>query len=70
MDREFGVGRCKLLSLGWISNETLLHSTGTYIQSLGVEDDGRWHDYTFFFFSFGLFCHFLGHSHGIWRFPG
>ena len=35
------VGRCKLLHLGWISNEVLLYSTGNYIQSLGTEHDGR-----------------------------
>ena len=27
MDGEFGVSRCKLLRLEWISNETLLYST-------------------------------------------
>ena len=32
---EFGVGRCKLLPLEWISNEVLLSSTGNSIQSLG-----------------------------------
>ena len=31
MDREFGVGRCKLFHLEWISNEVLLNSTGNYI---------------------------------------
>ena len=31
MDREFGVGRCKLLHLEWIRNEVLLYSTGNYI---------------------------------------
>ena len=41
MDREFGLGRCKLFHLGWISNEVLLYSTGSYIQSLGTEHDGR-----------------------------
>ena len=41
MDGEFGVGRCKLLHLVWISNEVLLYSTGKYIQSLGTEHDGR-----------------------------
>ena len=41
MDREFGVGRCKLLHLEWISNEVLLYSTGNNIQSLGIEHDGR-----------------------------
>ena len=31
MDWEFGVNRCKLLHLEWISNEILLYSTGNYI---------------------------------------
>ena len=30
--------------LEWISNEVLLYSTGHYSQSLGVENDGRWHE--------------------------
>jgi len=30
MDREFGVDRCKLLPLEWISNGILLYSTGSY----------------------------------------
>ena len=34
MDREFGIGRCKLFHLEWISNEILLYSTGNYVQSL------------------------------------
>ena len=41
MDGEFGVGRCKQLHLEWIRNETLLYSTGNYIQSLRIEHDGR-----------------------------
>ena len=41
MDGKFGVGRCKLFHLEWISNEVLLHSTGNHVQSLGVEHDGR-----------------------------
>jgi len=41
MDREFGIGRWKLLYLEWISNEVLLYSTGDYIQSLVVEYDRR-----------------------------
>lgn len=41
MDEEFGVGRCKLLCLEWISNEVLLYNTGNSIQSLGIESDGR-----------------------------
>ena len=31
MDWEFGVNRCKLLPLEWISNMILLYSTGNYI---------------------------------------
>ena len=39
MDWEFGVSRCKLLHLEWISNEILLYNTGNYIQSLVLEHD-------------------------------
>ena len=38
---EFGVSRCKLLHLEWISNEVLLYSIGNYIHSPWVEHDGR-----------------------------
>ena len=31
-DWEFGIGRCKVLSTGWINNKVLLYSTGNYIQ--------------------------------------
>ena len=41
MDSEFGVSRCKLLHLEWISNEVLLYSAGNYIQSLVIEHGGR-----------------------------
>ena len=41
MDWEFGVSRCKLLHLEWISNEVLLYSKGKYIHSLGIEHDRR-----------------------------
>ena len=34
IDWEFGVNRCKLLPLGWISNGILLYSTGNYVWSL------------------------------------
>ena len=40
-DYEFGVSRCKLLNLEWISNKTLLYRTGNYIQSLGIDHDVR-----------------------------
>ena len=29
------------MHLEWKSNEVLLHSTGNYIQSLGIDHDGR-----------------------------
>ena len=41
MDGAFGVSRCKLLRVEWISNELLLYSTGNYSQSLGIDQDGR-----------------------------
>ena len=41
MDEEFGVSRCKLFHLEWTSNEVLLHSTGSYIQSPGIDHDGK-----------------------------
>ena len=39
--KVFGVSRGKLLHLEWISNQVLLYSIGTYIQSLGMYHDGR-----------------------------
>ena len=41
MDWEFGVGRCKLLHLEWVNNKVLLYSTGNYIQSLGINHNGK-----------------------------
>ena len=41
MEGEFGVGRCELLHLEWITNEVLLYSTGNDEQSLGTDHDGR-----------------------------
>ena len=43
MDGGFRVSRCKLLHLEWISNgnDVLLYSTGNYIQSLGIDHDGK-----------------------------
>ena len=38
---EFGLSRCQLLRLEWISNEVLLSCTGNYILSLGIDHDGR-----------------------------
>ena len=41
MNWEYGVGRGKLSHLEWISIEVILCSTGNYIQSLGINQDGR-----------------------------
>ena len=41
MDWEFGISRCKLLYIEWISNKDLLHSTGNYIQYLVITYNGR-----------------------------
>ena len=42
MDTVFGVSRHRLLHLEWISNEVLLHSTGNYIPSPGIDHDGKY----------------------------
>ena len=44
MDREFAVGRCKLLHLEWINNKVLLYSTGNYIQSPGINHNRKEHE--------------------------
>ena len=36
--------RCKLINLEWISNEVLLYSTRNYIESLGIDNDGRYYE--------------------------
>ena len=41
MDWEFGVSGCELLHLEWINNKILLCSTGNYIQSIGIDHDGK-----------------------------
>ena len=38
---SLGLVRCKLLHLEWLGNEVLLYSTGNYIQSLGIDHDGK-----------------------------
>ena len=40
-DWEFEASRCKLLHLEWINNKVLLHSTGKYIQSPGINLNGK-----------------------------
>ena len=41
IDMEFRVNRFKLLHLEWISDEFLPYSAGNYVQSLGIEQEGR-----------------------------
>ena len=41
MKWEFRVNRGKLLHLEWVSNAVLLCSTGNYIQSPGIDHDGK-----------------------------
>ena len=41
MDGELGVSRCQLFHLEWITSEALRYSTGNYVQSLGIDHDGR-----------------------------
>ena len=41
MDWGFGVSRCKLSHLKWISNEVLLYSTGNYMQSPRINHNGK-----------------------------
>ena len=41
MDWDFWVNRCKLLHLEGIDNKVLLYSTGNYIQSPGIDHDGK-----------------------------
>ena len=43
MDWEFGVSRCKLFHLEWISNEVLEYGTGNSIQSPGIDHDRRYY---------------------------
>ena len=58
MDWEFGVSRCRLLHLGWISNEILLHGTGKYIQALVMEHDGKYYEKkNVYICTTGLLCH-------------
>ena len=41
MDREFGVGRCKLLHLEWINSKVLMYSTESYIQYPVISHNGK-----------------------------
>ena len=41
IDWGVGVSSCKLLHLEWINNKVLLYSTGSYVQSLRIDHDGK-----------------------------
>ena len=41
MDWEFGISRCKLLHIEWMTNKVLLYSTGDYIQYLVINYNGK-----------------------------
>ena len=41
---KFGISRCKLLHLEWTNNEVLQYITGNYMQSVGIDRDGRWYE--------------------------
>ena len=41
MEWEFGISRCKLLYIEWISNKVLLYSTGKSIQYPVVNHNGK-----------------------------
>ena len=41
MDWEFGISRCKLLYIGWITNKVLLYSTKNYIQYPMMNHNGK-----------------------------
>ena len=41
MDWEFGISRCKLLSIEWINNKVLLYSTGNYIHYPITNHNGK-----------------------------
>ena len=41
LDGEFGVSRCKVLHLEWMDNKVLLYIAGNYIQSPGINHNGK-----------------------------
>lgn len=42
MDWEVKVNRCKLLHIEWVNNKVLLYNTGIYIQSPGIDYNGKY----------------------------
>ena len=40
-DWEFGISRCRLLYIGWITNKDLLYNTENYIQYPVINHNGK-----------------------------
>ena len=43
-DWEFGIGRRKLVYIGWINKKVLLYSIGDYIQYPVINHNGKAHE--------------------------
>ena len=65
MDWEFGVSSHKLLHLEWVDYEVVLYSTGNYIQSPGINHNGKEYKKECIFPSFysRVVFHFIYVSH-------
>ena len=55
-DWEFGIGRCKLLYIGWINNKVILYSTGNYIQNPVVNHNGKKYEKEYICITESLCC--------------
>ena len=56
MNWEFGVGRCKLLYIEWISNKVLLYSTGNDIQYPVINHNGKEYEKEYICITESLCC--------------
>ena len=41
MNWKFGISRCKLLHIEWINSKVLLYRIGNFIQSPGINYNGK-----------------------------
>ena len=57
MDWEFGVSRCKLLYIEWISNKVLLYSTGNYIQYCVINHNGKKYEKEYIYMCVYIYTH-------------
>ena len=53
-DWEFGISRCKLLHIEWVSNKVLLYSKRNYIQYPMINHNGKEYMYNNHFASWGF----------------